>query len=436
MPQLQRKISLFGLTMIAVGSCIGAGIFVTPGGIAQEIPHAGFFLLVWLVGGLVALTGALTFAELGGLFPKAGGVYVFLREAYGERVAFLYGWATLLIVNTGSMAALALAFSHYMSVLVPMGHWQQVILSMLLLLVLTLINIRGIEQSQQLTSGMTVIKLLCILGIVILAFLFSEPGRGSQIWSLNRHDLPNVGSALLAGLVGVLWAFGGWHHASYLAGEAIHPQRTVPRAMFLGAVLVTVTYVLVNLAYLLLLNPAEMAASNRVAADAITTVWPAGGKWIAGVISLSVAGTIAIYTMSAPRIYFAMAQDGVFFPALAKLHPRFRTPANAMLVQVVWAIVLILVWGTIESLFTYVTFIDIAFMCLAGISLFIFRRRISTENRPYQVFGYPIVPLVFIGITGAFVINTVFVRPQEALAGLAVLGLGLLVFYLFKRGEE
>ena len=433
MPQLQRKISLFGLTMIAVGSCIGAGIFVTPGGIAQEIPHAGFFILVWLVGGLVALTGALTFAELGGLFPKAGGVYVFLREAYGERIAFLYGWATLLIVNTGSMAALALAFSHYMSILVPMSHWQQVVLSMLLLAVLTLINIRGVERSQQLTSGMTVLKLFCILGIVILAFLFSEPGRGSQVWSLTEHDLPNIGSALLAGLVGVLWAFGGWHHASYLAGEAIHPQKTVPRAMFLGAVIVTVTYVLVNLAYLLLLNPTELAASNRVAADAIATVWPAGGKWIAGVISLSVAGTIAIYTMSAPRIYFAMAQDAVFIPALAKLHPRFRTPANAMLVQAIWAIVLILVWGTIESLFTYVTFIDVAFMCLAGISLFIFRKRVPDNARPYKVWGYPIVPLVFIGITGAFVINTVFVRPLEAVAGLVVLGLGLLAFQWFKR---
>lgn len=433
MPQLQRKISLFGLTMIAVGSCIGAGIFVTPGGIAQEIPHAGFFLLIWVVGGLVALTGALTFAELGGLFPKAGGVYVFLREAYGERVAFLYGWATLLIVNTGSMAALALAFSHYMSILVPMNHWQQVILSMLLLVVLTLVNVRGVERSQQLTSSFTVIKLLCILGIVILAFLFSEPNRGSQIWSLSQHHIPNLGSALLAGLVGVFWAFGGWHHASYLAGEAVHPQRTVPRAMLLGAVIVTVTYLLVNLAYLLLLTPNELAASNRVAADAIATVWPAGGKWMAGVISLSVAGTIAIYSMSAPRIYFAMAQDGVFFPTLAKLHPRFRTPANAMLAQAGWAILLILVWGTIESLYTYVTFIDVAFMCLAGISLFVFRRRIPTEYRPYQVFGYPVIPLVFIGITGAFVINTVFVRPTEALAGLVVLALGLLVFSWFKR---
>ncbi|MEM9835213.1 MAG: amino acid permease [Bacteroidota bacterium] len=433
MPQLQRKISLFGLTMIAVGSCIGAGIFVTPGGIAQEIPHAGFFLIVWLLGGLVALTGALTFAELGGMFPKAGGVYVFLREAYGERTAFLYGWSTLLIVNTGSMAALALAFAHYLSILLPLTANQQLLAAIGLLVVLTFINIRGVEHSQRLTSGFTVVKLLCIGGIIFFAFLFAAPDRGSQVWSLTAHDLPNVASALLAGLVGVLWAFGGWHHASYLAGESIHPQRTVPRAMLLGAGIVTGTYILVNFAYLLLLSPNELAASSRVAADAVATIWPAGGQWVALIISISIAGTIAIYTMSAPRIYFAMASDGNFFSALAKLHPTFRTPANAMILQAVWAALLILFWGTIESLYAYVTFIDIAFMCLGGLSLFLFRQRIPAASRPYRVWGFPVVPAIFIGITAAFVLNTVFVKPLEALVGLAVVAVGLGCFQFFRN---
>lgn len=433
MPQLQRKLSLFGLTMIAVGSCIGAGIFVTPGTIAGELPHAGFFLLVWLVGGLVAATGALTFAELGGLFPKAGGVYVFLKEAYGDRVAFLYGWATLLIINTGSMAALALAFGHYLGIFYSLTPAMEMAMAIGLLVVMTFVNILGIERSQQLTSGMTVLKLICILGIVFLAFFFSGPERGSTNWSLFEHEISNIGAALLAGLVGVLWSFGGWHHASYLAGETAHPQRNVPRAMLLGALVVTLTYLLVNVAYLLLLTPVEMAASERVAADAIASVWPIGGRWVAGIIALSVAGTIAIYTMSAPRVYFAMANDGVFFTSLAKLHPRFRTPLTAMVVQAVWAILLIFFWGTIESLFSYVTFIDIAFMCLGAISIFLFRKRIPDAVRPYKVWGFPFIPCLFILITGAFVVSTVFTKPTEALVGLGVILVGLIVFSLVRK---
>lgn len=422
--------------MIAVGSCIGAGIFVTPGGIAQAVPHPGYIMIVWALGGLIALTGALTFAELGGMFPKAGGVYVYLREAYGERVAFLYGWATLLIINTGSMAALALAFSEYLSVLIPLYPTQRLILSILVLIILTIINIRGVERSQQLTSGLTVTKLLGILCIILFAALFNTPEGGSEGWSLVEHSFDNIPSALLAGLVGVLWAFGGWHHASYLAGEAIHPQRNVPRAMLLGTGLVTLVYLLINFSYLLLLSPTEMAVSQKVAADAVASVWPSGGQWVAGIIALSILGTLAIYTMSAPRIYYAMSKDGVFIPALAKLHPRFKTPSLAMSLQAAWAILLIFAWGTIESLYTYVTFIDISFMAAAGFSIFLFRRRQPDRTRPYRTFGYPIIPLIFVGISSAFVLNTIFFRPTEALVGLGVIGVGLLVFWWLSKGGK
>ena len=436
MPQLQRRLTGFGLTLIAVGSCIGAGIFITPFEIARAVPHGGYILLAWALGGGVALTGALTFAELGGLFPKAGGVYVFLREAYGPLVGFLYGWATLLIINTGSLAALGITFAEYLTFFIPLSQIGKVLIAAAVILGLTLWNIRGVTTSQRLSNVFTGLKLVAILGIVLVAFLFYGPERGTHTFGLARAVPPNLPTALLTALIGVLWAFGGWHHASYLAGEAIHPQRTVPRAMFWGALIVTVTYLLVNLSYLLLLTPEQVAASPRVAGDAVSSVIAGGGKWVAGAIGVSVFGTMAIYTMSAPRIYFAMARDGVFFPEMAALHPRYRTPAVAMLIQALWAIILLLFWGTVQELFTYVTLVDIAFMALAGASVFRFRRRRPDLERPYRVWGYPVVPAVFIFVSTAFVLNTIVFRPAEALAGVIVLVIGVAMYFAFRRKER
>jgi basic amino acid/polyamine antiporter, APA family len=307
MPQLQRRLTLFGLTLIAVGSCIGAGIFITPFEIARAVPHGGYILVAWALGGGIALTGALTFAELGGLFPKAGGVYIFLREAYGPLTGFLYGWATLLIINTGSLAALGITFAEYLTFFIPLSAIGKVLIAAAVILGLTLWNIRGVATSQNLSNVFTGLKLAAILGIILIAFMFYSPERGTQTFGLAQEVPPRLPSALLTALIGVLWAFGGWHHASYLAGEAIHPQRTVPRAMLLGALIVTVTYLLVNLGYLLLLTPEQVAASPTVAGDAVGTVLAGSERWIAGAIGISVFGTMAIYTMSAPRIYFAMA---------------------------------------------------------------------------------------------------------------------------------
>lgn len=433
MTQLQRRITLYGLTMIAVGSCIGAGIFITPGDIARTLPHAGYILLVWAIGGLIALTGALTFAELGGMFPRAGGVYVFLREGYGELAGFLYGWVTLLVVNTGSLAALGITFAEYFTFFVPLDQVGKLLLAALTIVGLTAINIRGVDTSQWLANVFTGLKLLAIIGIVLVAFLFSSPERGAEVWSLTTQPPPSLASTLLTALIGVLWSFGGWHHATYVAGEAIHPQRTVPQAMVLGVLIVTCTYVMVNLGYLQLLTPAAIAAGDRVAGDAVESVIPDGGRWVAAAIGISVFGTIGIYTMSAPRIYFAMARDGVFFEHLARLHPTFRTPAPAMLIQAGWAIVLLLFWGTVENLFTYVTFTDIAFMALAGAAVFIFRRRQPAADRPYRVWGYPLVPLVYIGVSVAFLVNTLWQRPVQALSGLLLIALGVGSYYAIRR---
>ena len=433
MPQLQRRLTLFGLTLIAVGSCIGAGIFITPFEIARAVPHGGYILIAWTLGGGIALTGALTFAELGGMFPKAGGVYVFLREAYGPLAGFLYGWATLLIINTGSLAALGITFAEYFTFFVPLSQVGKVLLAAAVILGLTLWNIRGVATSQTLSNIFTGLKLAAILGIVWVAFMFYSPGRGTQTFGLAQEVPANLPTALLTALIGVLWAFGGWHHASYLAGEAIHPQRTVPRAMFLGALIVTVTYLLVNLSYLLLLTPEQVAASPTVAGDAVGTVVAGGGRWVAAAIGISVFGTMVIYTMSAPRIYFAMARDGVFFPEMAALHKQYRTPAIAMLIQACWAIILLLFWGTVQRLFTYVTLVDIAFMALAGAAVFRFRRRRPDLERPYRVWGYPVIPAIFVFVSAAFVLNTVVFRPVEAVAGVIVLVVGVALYFAIRQ---
>lgn len=437
MPQLKKKLTLYGLTMIAIGSCIGAGIFATPNGVVQAVPHQGWALLTWVLGGLVALTGALTFAELGGMFPKAGGVYVFLKEAYGDAVGFLYGWVTLLVINTGALAALGLIFASYMNQFIPgMGENGELLLAILVIGGLTALNALGIDTSQLFANLFSGLKLLALAGIVVVGLIFYQETETSLQLGLMENRPDNLLSAMLTGLIGVLFSIGGWHHASYLAGEAVNAQKTVPRAMIFGTLVVTVIYLLANLAYMMLLPLPTLQQSAAVASDSLMAVTPLGGKIAAIIIAISIFGSIGIYTMSAPRIYFAMAKDGIFFKQLAHLHPKYQTPVNAMIVQAVWAILLLVLWQTFHNLISYVTFMDIGFMALAGFSVILFRRNRKGVERPYKVPGYPIVPLIFIGISAAFVINTLFEQPTQALAGLVLCGTGLGVYYWFTRTQR
>ncbi len=439
MPKLEKKITLYGLTMIAIGGCIGSGIFATPNGVIQQVPHHGLALLVWAIGGLIALTGALTFAELGGMFPRAGGVYVYIKEAYGKLAGFLYGWVILLVINTGALAALSVIFADYMQFFIPaMSETRKTILAIVTIAGLTGINMIGVNISQFFTNLFSGLKLAAIAGIIITGVIFYEPANVNiELFDTSNAALPdNLMGAMLVALIGVLWSFGGWHHASYLAGETKNAQKTVPRAMIFGVTVVTVVYLLANIAYMLMMPLSEIAASGAVAGDALQSVTPIGGKIAAVIIAISIFGTIGIYTMSAPRIYFAMAKDGIFFPALAKIHERFRTPVNAMAVQAIWAIVLLLLWKTFHNLITYVTFMDIAFMTLAGFSVFVFREKRPDAERPYRVFLYPIVPAIFVSISAIFVISTLVQKPEQAWAGLFVLGLGLVAYFFFQKLNE
>ena len=435
MSQLRRDITLYGLTMIAIGSCIGSGIFITPAQIASVLPSHIWILIVWSFGGLIALTGALTFAELGGIFPKSGGVYVFLKEAYGDIFGFLYGWVYLLVVNTGALAALSVVFTEYLTFFVDLGQTDKLIVSIVVIIGLTIVNMAGVNWGQIFINLFTGLKLIAIILLVGCGVLFM--GDTSHEISFSFSDPPdNLMSAFFLALIGVFWSFGGWHHASFVAAETKNAVRNVPRAMIIGVGIVTLAYVLTNLAYMLLLPISEIAGSERVAGNAMEAIAlfkGIGGKIAACMIAISIFGTIAIYTMSAPRVYYAMAKDGLFFKSLAYVHPKFKTPVYAMGFQAIWAVLLLIFWQRFSDLITYVTFMDLLFMMLAGASIFVFRRKLKSTERPYKTLGYPVVPIIFVIVTGIFVINTFIERPSQTIAGLIITVLGVVMFYYFKR---
>ncbi len=430
--ELKKEFTLYGLTMVAIGSCIGSGIFLTPSQIAGHLPTPLLILLVWAIGGVIALTGALTFAELGSMFPQAGGVYVYLKEAYGDLFGFMYGWVYLVVITSGANAALSIACAYYLAFIFPLSQTGIKLAAIGALIVVTIINIVRVKAAEIFASVFTSLKLLGVGAIIVIGIVF-----GKQEFSFFESQAGAPSGSLLSAfglaMIGVLWSYGGWQHASFVAGEAKDACRMVPRAMILGAIVVSVVYLLANLAYLFLLPVEAIASSQSLAADAVSTILPFGGVLIAVLIAISTFGTLGIYTLSAPRIYYAMSRDGLFFKKLAYVHPRFRTPIYAILAQSVWAVVLLLFWGTFEDLITYVVFTDWIFFGLTAVGIFIFRRTRKDMPRPYRTLGYPIVPLIFITITFGFVINALIAKPVHAWAGLILMVVALPIYFSFKR---
>jgi len=431
MTRLAKELTLYGLIMVAIGSCIGSGIFVTPSQIAGLIPSSGLILVVWALGGIIALTGALTFGELGALFPKAGGIYVFLKEAYGGWLGFLYGWAYLVIITSGSIAVLSLAFTHYLGFFIPMNKTWETITSIFTIAMLTTLNVFRANFGEIFSNIFTGLKILGITLIIIAGFFMGDSSLsfGQPVFSGNSGaTLSGFGVAL----TGVLFSYGGWQHASFLAGETKNAARNVPMAMIAGASIVTVIYLLVNVSYMLLLPVSKIVSSDKIAADAVSTVIPYGGILIAGLIAISTFGTIGIYTLSAPRIYYAMANDGLFFRSIARVHPRFRTPVNAIIVQSVWSVLLLLFWGTLENLITYTVSVEWIFYTLAAAGIFIFRKKYRNAERAYKTTGYPVTPLIFILINIWFLFNIMINKPLHMAIGAGFLLLGIPFYLYFK----
>jgi APA family basic amino acid/polyamine antiporter len=436
MAELRRSLTLFDMTMIAIGGTIGSGIFLTPSLIAHALPSPWLIMAVWVVGGLMAMAGALTFAELAALMPRAGGEYVYLTEAYGGLVGFLFGWAYFLVCNAGGLGALSVAFATYFGYFVPLGPAGTKLVAISGLLLLTTINVLGVKAGAIFSDVFTVLKIAGIAALVAVGFSLGSAHTTSFAFSLG--EVPGgLGAGLATAMVGVLWSTGGWQHATYASAEVKDPRRTLPRAMIIGTAAVTMIYLLVNVAYMFLLSPQEIAASPRLAADAVSRVLgPAGGSAISLAIFISTFGVVGIYTLTAPRIYYAMANAGLFFKRVADVHPRFHTPAFAIIAQSLWAVVLILFWGTFENLISYVVFTDWIFFGLAAASVFVFRRRAPDAERVARVPFYPVTPLFFVVMSAWFVAVTLVQRPAQAWAGLAFLALGVPVYFYWNHRRQ
>ncbi|MGQ9620098.1 MAG: APC family permease [Bacteroidales bacterium] len=435
MNKLARELSLSGLIMVATGSCIGSGIFVTPAQIAGLVPSAYLIIAVWVLGGIVALTGALTFGELGALFPRAGGIYVFLKEAYGGWMGFLYGWAYLLIITSGSIAVLSLTFTYYLSFFFPMDHNGKIVTSIIVIAVLTTLNVLRAKFGEIFATIFTGLKIAGIFLIILSGFFL-----GSTVYSFSGTLFFSSGGTTISGfgvvLTGVLFSYGGWQHASFLAGEAKNASRNVPVAMITGAIIVIIVYLLINISYMMLLPLEKIENTEKVAAEAIATVIPSGGIIVAGIIAVSTFGTIGIYTLSTPRIYYAMAEDGLFFKSLAVVHPRFRTPFYAIITQSVWSVVLLLFWGTFENLITYTISIEWIFFGFAAAGVFIFRKKLPDTYRPYHVPWYPVVPLIFVVIIFWFIGNIMINKPLHSGLSAGFLLLGVPFYFIFKKNAH
>ncbi len=432
-PGLVRRLSTFDLTMIVVGSIIGAGIFMTPSSIAHELPSPMLIVFVWVLGGITALCGALTYAELGGMMPDAGGVYVYLARAYGGLWGFLYGWAYFVVVNTGGIAAIALVYASYLGYFVHLSAIGVKLVAVGGIVFLTGVNYFGVKLGGTFAGIFTVLKVAAIAALVIFGFMLGSASHAVFSFSIPSSIGGNLSGAIAIAMVGVLWTYGGWQHATFLAGEARDPRRSLPVSIIAGTLLVVVVYVSINLVYLYLLPVSSISASSRVAADAAQSfLGPAGGTLISIAIIISTFGTAGIYTLSAPRIYYAMAEDGVFFKKTAYIHPKYHTPTYSIIFQSAWVIVL-LFSGNFLQLITYAIFADWIFFALTAAAVFVFRKRMKDLDRPYKTLGYPFTTLFFVAVATWFVINTLVTAPLQSIAGLAFISLGIPIYYYWKR---
>ncbi|MGD0921053.1 MAG: amino acid permease [Terriglobia bacterium] len=428
---LPRAVGYLGSTAIVVGTIIGSGIFLVPHEVAQNVGSVRSLFLVWVVGGVLSLAGALSLAELGAATPEAGGVYVYLRQAYGRLFAFTYGWASLLVIETGSIATLAVAFGIYAATFLPLTVLQQKLVASAVIALLTLVNVAGVRKGAAVQTVFMFAKLLGLAIIVGLAFFSSSfvPLTATRPLPTPETSVSSFGVAL----IGVLWAYQGWHMLSYAAGEVRDPARVLPRSYLVGTTIIVVVYLVANLAYLRVLPLAALAEHQRVAAVAMEVMaGPWGAAFVSALILCSIFGALNGNVLGGGRVYFAMARDGVFFAAVGRVHPKFETPATALVIQGLWAMVLA-ASGSFKQLYTYVIFTGWIFYGAAVLAVMILRRRQPSLARPYRVLGYPLMPIAFGMAALAIVANTLARSPKESLIGLGLVLAGVPIYLLWNR---
>ena len=429
---LRRTLGFGDLVMLTLGTVIGSGIFLVPGVVLKQTDgRLGLALLVWVVGGVLSFLGALTYAELGASRPEAGGLYTYIRDAFGPLPAFLYGWTSFLVIASGSVATLAVAFASYLGQLVPLSPPVAKAVALGMIVVIAAVNIRGTRESASMENVATAMKVGALL---LMSIALISAGKG---WHGVGPVWPDAwsGSVFIAAgtaMIGVLWAYEGWQYVTFSAGETRDPQRVFPRAIAVATFALVLLYIVANVGYIAALGPAAAAKSDHVAADAMGAILgSASGKLLSALVLISIFSATNGLMLTAPRLYFAMARDGVFFKQLARVSERRGTPVAAIVSLAVWSAVLALS-GTFEQLLTYVVFAGWIFYGLGALAVFPLRKGVAAADRPYSTPGYPVTPLLFAASAAMLVLNTMRERPTQAFAGLGVVLLGTPVFYLWR----
>ena len=429
--RLPRRLGVWSAAAVLVGSTIGSGIFRVPAEVAERVGAVGAMGLLWVLGGLFALAGALTLAELAVLFPRSGGIYVFLREGWGRLPAFLFGWTELLIIRPSALGAIAMLFAEYLRVFVPLTGAGVRLVAAGAILTLALANIRSLTWGAAVQNASTLAKVLALVGLAVLAFGLGDPQRGAFAGPIAFAPLSWGGFGLA--LVAVMWTYDGWADLTFLAGEVRDPARTLPRALLGGTLAVVAIYLLVNAAYLYVLTPAAMAGRPLVAADAArAVVGGAGASLVAAMVLLSAFGALNGSTMTGPRIFYAMAEDGLFFRPVAAVHPRYRTPWVAIALAAALGIAYVAV-RTFEQLADAFVLGIWPFYALAVGAVFRLRRHRPDVPRPYRTWGYPFVPLLFLVASVAMLANALVQQPVSTAVGFGVILAGVPVYHLWRR---
>jgi basic amino acid/polyamine antiporter, APA family len=432
--ELVRRLNRFDAAMIVVSGIIGSGIFINPYVVAARVETPFLILAVWLAGGAIALAGAFVFAELATVVPRAGGQYAYFREAFGPIFGFLHGWSLLFIVQTGATAAVAVTFGEYLARLFGLGPGSVSVLAVALLLGLSGFHALGIKPGAILVNVITVAKLIALAILIIGALVLGGPSK-ITFTPLAPAGLGAFGliSAFFAGLVPAMFAYGGWQNSAFVVEEIRGAERTLPRAILLGVGIVIAVYLGANLAYVHVLGAPALAASRAPAADLAQAIVGDIGADVVGVlVVVSTFGFLNLALMTAPRVYYAMARDGLFFSAAARVTPRTHAPAAAILTQGVLAAVYALA-NTYDRLLGFAVFADWIFFALAGVALLVFRRTKPDAPRPYATPLYPWVPLLFVVAGAGIVVNLFVSDPKNALVGSAILAAGVLAYFISRR---
>jgi len=453
-PQFLRKLNLLDSTSLVIGAVIGSGIFMTAGFIAEYLPSPGLILIVWLVGGLITISGALSFAELGAMFPKAGGQYIYIREAYGPWAGFFFGWGFFWFIMCGGIATLGVAFAEFVGYFIPSLSTQSYIFQLNVfglsyslstgqlvavgsILILSGINYFGIKTGIVVQNIFTFLRIAAIAAFVILGLTLGKKAgitNFGQIFSVETGlSFDTLMSLFGLALIAVFWTYDGWYSPTCTAEEIKKPERNLPLSLIMGTLGITLIYLLMNLVYIMALPIDKMKGVTRIGELASNQLFgPTATHFFSAAIMISIFGCLSATIIYGPRVYYAMAKDRSFFKSMAYIHPRYRVPSKALVGQAIWSSLLCLS-GTYKDLFEYVVFALVIFFALTGFAVIVLRFKQPDRKRPYKTWGYPVIPLFFVIINLAVFSNTVINQPLKSTIGLIMLGIGIPAFLYWKK---